>query len=103
MTPDEPQTRMTDAWLKEYRGLAENALRLGWRIQLSGRELTALLDAYEARTRSVEPPPEFSQLMTFYSVTTIAGLIEAQDYHIKCLQEKLPQRVDQFPGSPRRG
>lgn len=46
----------------------------------------------------------FLQLMDFYDVQSIPALIEAQEWHIKRLQDKLPPLVDTKPGqSPRRG
>jgi hypothetical protein len=41
------------------------------------------------------------QLMRFYSVETLAALIDAQERHIVKLQAKLPPLRDEFPQTPR--
>lgn len=70
-----------------------------WRTAAKLQKVRTKMDNIETVDKT-----NFLRLMDFYDVESIPELIEAQEQHIKRLQDRLPPMVDSRPGySPRGG
>lgn len=68
-------------------------------LECEANELRAELDELSKQLKI----DELHQLMNFYGVRTLVALVEAQEYHIQRLQEKLPKSLSLAPQHVREG